>query len=127
MDVSQAFAELNARFADTVNDHDASSWAALFAEDAVLVPADQASVTGRRGIEEWGEMATQVWNHLEIKQEHCTADGNVAWETGTWTGNINVPDQQTMDVSGHFLLVAQKEGSTWRIKAHTWNVTPRPH
>ena len=127
MDISQAFAELNARFVDTVNDHDAISWAALFAEDAVLVPAGQVSVTGRKGIEAWAEIATKVWNHLEIKQGPCTADGNVAWESGTWTGNINVPDEQTMDLSGNFLLIAQKEGSAWRIKAHTWNVNPTTH
>jgi len=127
MDISQAFAELNARFVDTVNDHDPISWAALFAEDAVLVPAGQDSVTGRKGIEEWAEAAMKVWNHLDIKQGHCTADGNVAWESGTWTGNINVPDEQTMDLSGNFLLIAQKEGSAWRIKAHTWNVNPTTH
>jgi ketosteroid isomerase-like protein len=118
---------LNARFVDTVNDHDAISWAALFAEDAVLVPAGQASVTGRKGIEEWAEIATKVWNHLEINQGLCTADGNVAWESGTWSGNIKVPDEQTMDVSGNFLLVAEKEGSKLRIKAHTWNVNSTTH
>jgi hypothetical protein len=48
----------------------------------------------------------------------------VVWEQGTWTGNINMPDDQTMDISGNFLLVAEKETSDLRIKAHTWNVNP---
>ena len=124
MDISQAFAALNGRFVDTVNSHDTTSWVALFAEDAILVPAGQEAVTGRKGIEEWAEVATKVWNHLEIQQGLCRSDGNVAWESGTWTGNINVPDERTMDVSGNFLLIAQKEGSTLRIKAHSWNVNP---
>jgi hypothetical protein len=29
-----------------------------------------------------------------------------------------------MDISGNFLLVAEKDGSNLRIKAHTWNVNP---
>jgi hypothetical protein len=29
-------------------------------------------------------------------------------EQGTWTGNINVADAKTMDVSGNFLLVARR-------------------
>jgi ketosteroid isomerase-like protein len=124
MDISQAFAALNSRFVETVNCHDAPSWVALFAEDAILIPAGQEAVTGRKQIEEWAEVATKIWNHLDIQQGLCQSDGNVAWESGTWTGNINVPDEQTMDISGNFLLIAQMAGSTLRIKAHTWNVNP---
>ncbi len=124
MDISQAFADLNSKFVETVNAHDAHRWAALFSEDALLVPAGQPSVNGRDGIEEWGEVATKIWNHLEIQQGRCSADGNVVWEQGTWTGNINLPDKQTMDISGNFLLVAEKEGPALRINAHTWSVNP---
>ena len=35
----------------------AHRWAALFSEDAVLVPAGQPSVSGWNRIEEWGEIA----------------------------------------------------------------------
>jgi uncharacterized protein (TIGR02246 family) len=122
MDASQAFADLNSRFVATVNSHDAHRWAALFSEDADLVPAGQPSVTGRNGIEAWGEVATKIWNHLEIQQGRCSADGDVLWEQGTLTGNINLPDAQTMDIGGNFLLVAEKDGAALRIKAHTWNV-----
>jgi len=87
MDISQAFTALNGRFADTVNSHDTPSWVALFAEDAILIPAGQEAVTGRKGIEEWAEVATKIWNHLEIQQGLCTSDGNVAWESGTYRTN----------------------------------------
>jgi ketosteroid isomerase-like protein len=110
MDVSQAFGDLNSKFVETVNNHDMPGWAALFSEDAVLVPAGQPSVIGRKGIEEWGDVATKIWNHLEIQKGRCSVDGNVVWEQGTWTGNINLPDDQTIDVSGNFLLVAEKVG-----------------
>jgi ketosteroid isomerase-like protein len=124
MDVSQAFADLNSRFEETVNNHDMPGWAALFSEDAVLVPAGQPSVIGQKGIREWGDVATKIWNHLEIQQGRCSTDGNVLWEQGTWTGNINLPDQHTADISGNFLLVAEKVGQALRIKAHAWNVNP---
>ncbi|MBR0757461.1 nuclear transport factor 2 family protein [Bradyrhizobium jicamae] len=122
MDVSQAFADLNSKFVETVNAHDAHRWAALFCKDAVLVPAGQPSVSGRDSIEAWGEVATKIWNHLEIQQGRCSADGAVVWEQGTWTGNVNLPDKQTVDISGNFLLIAEREGRALRIKAHTWNV-----
>jgi ketosteroid isomerase-like protein len=124
MDISQAFAASNGRFVDTVNSHDAPGWAALFAEDAILIPAGQEAVSGRKGIEEWADVATKVWNHLEIQQGFFTSDENVAWESGTWSGNINIADERTIDIGGNFLLIAQREGSALRIKAHTWNVNP---
>jgi ketosteroid isomerase-like protein len=124
MSARQLFSDLNSKFVETVNAHDAHRWAALFSEDAVLVPAGHPSVFGRKGIEEWAEIATKIWNHLEIQQGHCSEHGNMAWEQGTWNGNINVSDDRTMDISGNFLLVAEKEGSGLRIKAHTWNVNP---
>lgn len=82
MDISQAFADLNSKFVETVNSHDAHRWAALFSEDAVLVPAGQPSVSGRNRIEDWGEIATKVWDHLEIQQGRCSADGNVVCSKG---------------------------------------------
>jgi ketosteroid isomerase-like protein len=126
MGISQTFADLNSRFVELVNRHDAHGWAALFSDDAVLVPAGQPSVVGRKGIEEWADIATKIWNHLEIQQGRCSDDGNVVWEQGTWNGNINLPDENTMDISGNFLLVAEKEGSGLRIKAHTLNVNQMP-
>jgi uncharacterized protein (TIGR02246 family) len=60
MDISQAFADLNSKFVETVNAHDAHRWAALFSEDAVLVPAGLPSVVGRKGIEQWAEVATKI-------------------------------------------------------------------
>lgn len=64
MDISQEFAALNGRFAETVNSHDTVGWVAMFADDAILVPAGYAVVSGRKGIEEWAAMATKVWNSL---------------------------------------------------------------
>ncbi|OKO66833.1 hypothetical protein AC630_41235 [Bradyrhizobium sp. AS23.2] len=58
MDISQAFANLNSRFVELVNGHDAHRRMALFSDDAVLVPAGQPTVIGR-------EVATKIWNHLE--------------------------------------------------------------
>jgi hypothetical protein len=61
MDISQAFANLNSRFVELVNGHDAHRRAALFSDDAVLVPAGQPTVVGR-------EVATKIWNHLDQRR-----------------------------------------------------------
>ena len=123
MDIPQAFSALNSKFVETVNAHDPKRWAALFAEDAVLAPSGQPSVKGRGDIEAWAGEAMKIWNSLAIDREgHFSADGDAVWEQGTWTGNINVAEGKTQDISGNFLLVAEKAGEGLRIKAHTWSV-----
>ena len=125
-EASQALADSSARQVAAVNKHDAKGWAALFAEDAILVPAGQPIVTGRENIEKWGEVAAKIWNHLDVKREHSSSNGNVAWDTGSYTGNINLPNGKAADISGNYVFVLQKEGSAWLIKANTWNINPPP-
>jgi ketosteroid isomerase-like protein len=115
-DASQALADSSAKQVAAVNKHDAKGWAALFAEDAILVPAGQPIVTGRESIEKWGEVAAKIWNHLDVKREHSSSNGNIAWDTGSYTGNVNLPDGKAVDISGNYVFILQKEGSTWLIK-----------
>ena len=123
-DASQALADSSAKQVTAVNKHDAKGWAALFAQDAILVPAGQSIVTGRENIEKWGEAAVKVWNRLDVKREHSSSNGNVAWDTGTFTANVNLPDGKAADIGGNYMFVLQKEGSAWLIKANTWNLNP---
>jgi ketosteroid isomerase-like protein len=123
-DISKTFADLSKKFEVAVNGHNAKEWASLFGKDAMLVPAGTPIVQGQDNIEKWAEGATKIWNKLSITGGPSTVNGSVAWQVGTWKGNVNTPDGKTMDLSGNFLVVVQKEGSEWKIIAHTWNINP---
>lgn len=123
-DMSKTFADMNKKYEAAVIGHNAKEWASLFAKDATLVPAGAPIVQGRENIEKWGEDAVNVWNSLSANGDAPRANGAVAWQAGTWTGNINTPDGKTTDLSGNFLTIVQKEGSEWLITADTWNINP---
>jgi ketosteroid isomerase-like protein len=123
-DISKTFADLNKKFEVAVNGHNAKEWASLFGKDAMLVPAGTPIVQGQDNIEKWAEGATKIWNKLSITGGPSTVNGSVAWQVGTWEGNVNTPDGKTIDLSGNFLVVVQKEGSEWKIIADTWNTNP---
>jgi ketosteroid isomerase-like protein len=123
-DISKTFADLSKKFEVAVNGHNAKEWASLFGKDAMLVPAGTPIVQGQDNIEKWAEGATKIWNKLSITGGPSTVNGSVAWQVGTWEGNVNTPDGKTMDLSGNFLVVVQKEGSEWKIIADTWNTNP---
>jgi ketosteroid isomerase-like protein len=115
---------LNKKYEATVSAHDAKQWASLYAVNATLVPAGSPIVQGRENIEKWGEAAVKVWNTLAISAGPITANGSVAWQVCTWSGNINTPDGKTLDLAGNYLTVLQKEGPAWQIVADTWNINP---
>lgn len=121
MDAINAVSEKNIA---AVNAHDAKSWADTYAKNAVLVPAGSPIVEGREAIEKWGEGAAKVWNSLKVSPGETRLHGDTAWQPGTWSGNLNMPDGKTADLSGNYLMVLTKEGPNWSIIADTWNVNP---
>lgn len=123
-DIAQAIGQINAKFSEAVARRDAKALAQLYAEDAVLLPAGQPILVGRESIEKWAEGAIRSWNRLDISSEHSRAEGRMAWDAGTWRGNMNGPDGQPMEAGGSYLAVLAQEGSVWRVRADTWNVRP---
>jgi uncharacterized protein (TIGR02246 family) len=121
-----AFAAMNRKFETAIRNHDTASWLSLYADDAVLIPVGQPIVQGKEDLKKWGEGAAKVWNTLEIKEQQTRVDGSFAWQPGTWSGNINMPDGKAMDVAGNYLTILRKDGEDWKIIADTWNVNP-PH
>jgi len=125
-DLSKTFSELNRKYEAAVNNHDSKAWSALFADDAILVPAGTPIIQGRDNIQKWGEEATKVWNTLSVADGPVRGNDTVGWIAGTWAGNINTPDGKTMDLTGNYLTVAQKQGSQWLLIADSWNINPPP-
>jgi ketosteroid isomerase-like protein len=114
------------------NNNDASALAALFTEDAVIVP-DTGPVNGRGAIEKWYADAFQNWhnsNHL-IKADQNSPHsigtaGNEAWSNGEWGATIRGQSGDPIQLKGYWLVIDTREGDDWKIRMLIWNTTPAP-
>ena len=99
------------------NDKDADALAAIYAEDAQLLPQGAPAVKGRAAIREHyaNEIAT-AWAKISIVSDANGVAGDWAWRSGTWSAETAPP------VSGKFLSVWHRTAEGWRVHRDIWNL-----
>ena len=104
------------------NGGDAKAVAALYAEDAVLLPPGASGVNGRAAILAFftrdiaGSKAAGAVFVLSPKTD-VGVSGNMGWESGTYKVTVNGAVVET----GKFLSVSRKKDGKWLYLRDTWN------
>jgi uncharacterized protein (TIGR02246 family) len=111
------------------NGGDAKAVAALYAEDALLLPPGVSGVSGRAAILRYftkdiaDSKAAGAVFALNPKTD-VGVSGNMGWESGTYKVNVKGAVVET----GKFLSVSRKKDGKWLYIRDTWNadVPPAP-
>ena len=111
-----------ASWAKAYNDGDAKAVAALYADDAILMPPGVPRMKGRAVILEFftkdiaGSKAAGAIIAIDPKTE-AGVSGNMGWESGTYVVTVKGATVET----GKFLSVSRKQGGNWVYLRDTWN------
>lgn len=94
---------------------DTKALAALYNEDAVLMPPNSAAITGREAIAAFFN-SFPPFKDLVLNQVEVDGDGNIAFARGSYSMTIVIDDKTSIAEKGKFLEVwrKQKDG-TWKI------------
>ena len=109
------------------NGGDAKAVAALYAEDALLLPPGAAGVSGRAAILEFftkdiaGTKAAGAVFVVDPKTD-VGVSGNMGWESGTYKVTVKAAVVET----GKFLSVSRKKDGKWLYIRDTWNADAPP-
>jgi uncharacterized protein (TIGR02246 family) len=109
------------------NGGDAKGVAALYAEDALLLPPGAHAVSGRAAILDFftkdiaGSKAAGAVFVLNPKTD-VGVSGNIGWESGTYGVTVNGAVVET----GKFLSVSRKNNGKWLYIRDTWNADVPP-
>jgi uncharacterized protein (TIGR02246 family) len=109
------------------NGGDAKAVAALYAEDALLLPPGVSGVSGRAGILQYftkdiaGSKAAGAVFALNPKTD-VGVSGNMGWESGTYKVTVKGAVVET----GKFLSVSRKKDGKWLYIRDTWNADAPP-
>ena len=109
------------------NGSDAKGVAALYAEDALLLPPGASGVSGRAAILEFftkdiaGSKAAGAVFVLNPKTD-VGVSGNMGWESGTYKVTVKGAVVET----GKFLSVSRKKDGKWLYIRDTWNADAPP-
>jgi uncharacterized protein (TIGR02246 family) len=109
------------------NGGDAKAVAALYAEDALLLPPGVSGVSGRAAILQYftediaGSKAAGAVFALNPKTD-VGVSGNMGWESGTYKVTVKGAVVET----GKFLSVSRKKDGKWLYIRDTWNADAPP-
>ena len=109
------------------NGGDAKGVAALYAEDAQLLPPGAPGASGRAAILEFltkfiaGSKAAGVVIAFNPKTD-VDVSGNMGWESGTYKLTV----KGTVVETGKFLSVSRKQDGKWLYIRDTWNADAAP-
>jgi len=129
-EVSASKAELgqmNRDFAAALNAKDAKAAAALYTEDAVLIPPGEALVRGREAIEEYWRGAIELGGVRDVSVETMDAlsSGSLGYESGSFVLTVNGPDGEAIIDRGRYIELLRREPDGRWISTHgIWNASP---
>jgi len=118
---------MNRDFAAALNAKDAKAAAALYTEDAVLIPPGEPVVRGREAIEEYWKSALESGGVRDVSVETMDArsSGSLGYETGTYVLTANGPDGEAVIDKGRYVELLRREpDGEWHSTHGIWNVSP---
>jgi len=119
---SQAMNAINKQFADNFNSGNISAVAALFAEEAKLLPPNSPIIVGREGIQAFyqGGFDAGVVD-ARITMTVLNVLGDEAYQVGTYTNRILPEEGEAIVDSGKYVTILKREKGIWKINVGIFN------
>lgn len=123
--VRKSIEEVNAKFVEAFKQGDATAVAALYTEDATLLPPNSDLVQGKEGIQQFWNGAMQMGvTDVSLTIVDLNGSGNLVYEIGRYSLTIQPEGQEVMKDSGKYIVVwKQQEDGTWKLHADIWNTS----
>ena len=112
--------KLNDAWTAAFNKGDAGAVAALYTEDAYVLPPGSSMVKGRAAIEAFWRQAAQQMTDTKLTTVDVLPLGrSAAREVGTVT--LKTKSQPPQEVVGKYVVVWRKMGRDWKLATDIWN------
>jgi uncharacterized protein (TIGR02246 family) len=125
LDTRRAVEALLAKFVEGYNRKDVAVIAALFADDAVLVPPGPM-VTGKRAIaQDYRRRLEHGAEGLRLDLLQAEGSGDLAWAVGQFRVSVPGDDGRRLERRGNFTTLYRRQGDELLIRVHAFNFLPQ--
>jgi uncharacterized protein (TIGR02246 family) len=116
----RALRDVVARYEAASNEGDAVALAALYADDALLLPPDGGIVAGHDAILAFWQDGIESGVSFEVVESSASADNGYVVGRFMMEANATAPAD-----SGKYVLCLERQpDGAWRVVADIWNATP---
>ena len=111
------------KFGEAVRQGDAAALAALYTDDATLLPPDSEMIQGRQGIEEfWNALIQMGLKDAVLTTVEVFGSGDLAYEIGKATITIHLEGQDPIEQKAKYVVVwKQTADGSWKLHVDIWN------
>lgn len=103
---------------------------ALYADDAVSLPSYEPMLKGKNAMMESHKRNKEAgfkMNNMTLTTMEVWTSGDFAYEIGTYTIDMNMPEMGDWKDNGKYITIWQKQSdNSWKIKADIWNTDNNP-
>ena len=121
-EIEQRVGEFEAAF----NRGDMAALAALYTEDATLLPPDSGAIAGRPGIQQfWQGVRDSGVTRVALRPQQVEASGDMAAEVATADLTAESGTGQTSTIPVKYVVVwKRRAGGPWQLAVDIWNSRP---
>jgi len=128
-DIAQVRAAIeagNIKFGEAVRKGDAAAIAALYSEDATILPPDSAMIKGRQAIQaSWNGSLQMGIKDAVLTTIEVSGAGDYAYEIGKVLLTIQPAGQAALQQTAKYVVVWKKAASgSWQLHVDIWNSLP---
>ena len=105
------------RYVEASNQGDADALAALYADDAVLLPPDHEPIRGRDAIGEFWRQGTD--EGLEVTTLAVEVEGNLGYLVGRY--HLPATAEEPADSGKYVMCLRRQRDGAWKLTADIWN------
>ncbi|MGE3343789.1 MAG: SgcJ/EcaC family oxidoreductase [Vicinamibacterales bacterium] len=107
---------------------DPSRWAALYANDAVMMPPSSATVEGRAAIETWLKALPVVITEADGNPVEVIGTGDLAYVRGTYAIGMKLPGvtDPVLQEGKLLQIYRRQQNGTWLLARDIWNANASP-
>jgi uncharacterized protein (TIGR02246 family) len=123
--VRKAIEETNTQFVQAFQQGDAAAVAALYTEEAVLLPPNSGIIRGRTAVEETFKSLIEMGvKDLSLTTVDVGGSGDMAYEIGRYALTVQPEGQAAMADSGKYVVVWKKQvDGSWKLHVDIWNTS----
>lgn len=121
--VRKMIEEESDKWMEAYNRGDAAAVAAMYADDAKVLPPNIAMVQGRTGIQEFWSGAMQMGlKDVRLTTVDVGGSGDTAYEIGNYSVTIQPEGGEGIRDSGKYVVVWKRQSDrTWKLVVDIWN------
>ena len=122
-EVRQAVESGNAKWMAAFNQGDAAAVAALYTDNAILMPPNSGMVEGRQGVQDFWQGAIQSGlKGAALTTVSVQVSGETAYEIGKFSLSVYAEDKEPQAISGKYVVVWKKASDgMWKLHVDIWN------